>query len=219
MKGVICLSKKIIFIVLSILGILALLFVVFRDNKNNIPNIKPDVYVYDFASMVSRDEEIMMNNMLKEFEVKSGIKFRVVSIKNEYEEGIEKYAERVFDDINTSPVSQEILIVFCRNTERVSIKMSNTLSEFLDSSRCSKIFNTCFEPNIIEGEYEEAVKDTARSIVGVFEKVYDIDIINLRFINPNCEEFFWLDIWFFIFLAIALILGVILYNYRKQNIN
>lgn len=194
-----CLAVAIFLVVIS--GVLV--FLIAMNPK--VPTLKSGKYIYDMGYMINGEDEKVLNNLLREFDSKTDAKLLVVTVLNT-RGTIDDYAEKVFDELGMnklSPLTQHenVLLVFSKMENEVVLKSTSTFDDSLDETRFSRIRSKHFSSNMENGDYDEAVENTTRTVVYAIASKYGAEINNLHFTNLYGNAFLEFGIIFLVLLV------------------
>jgi uncharacterized membrane protein YgcG len=130
-------------------------------------------YVNDFANALYDGEEVIMYNIIYNYEKETSIEISIVTQSNLQGEVIEEYANELFNTwgIGKRYVDDGVLIFLSldSNDRGLRIEVGYGLEEFLTDAQCSHIINDVM-PLLKEGNYSKAVLNT---LYGVKEQIGD----------------------------------------------
>lgn len=209
-------NRKFVLCALVVLAVMAaVMLVISGTSEAKVPFSKNGVYVYDTARVIEAGEEKYINDMLAELEIKSGVKFTTVSVKDLYGEDINEYAERVFQSHEMNKQTSGVF-VFSKADKVAAVKTTAGLENVLSEKDIENIFRRHYTPNIEKREYEQAVCGPVKSIIGWISSGYGVDVTVLKF-STQYEGNPFIDLGIIMITAIALMGGVIYLNSKKKG--
>ncbi len=184
--------------------------------ETKVPKFTPGKYLYDDGRMSDREDEKVITGLLQELDMETNAKLLVVTVRRLPDMTIEEYTDKIFEKWMLDKVSilserENALLVFDKKTDDVILKATSGLNDVLTAERFETVKRRCFDTNISEKKYAEAVEDTTRAIVYSIAKKYDADIINLHFTSLYGNPFLEFGIIFGVLLLCMFSL-VVLYN-------
>lgn len=121
---------------------------------------KPTGFVNDFASLLSQQAVIELNNELTNFEKETDAEISVVTINNLGDETIETYAEKLFQEWGIGKAKQDngILLLISKEDREMRIEVGYGLEPIITDIESSHIINEILVPNFRNGDFDSGVK-------------------------------------------------------------
>ena len=164
-----------------------LFFVHFEVNTKAIPDFERDVYVYDSARIVSREDEDTLNSLLRELQNETDANFYVITMKSHKKLDLDTYATKVFSAWGLERAEgygeENVIVCFSKNDKEFVVKSTSGLSEVIDEATISGVANKYYRP-YVDKKHSEAIEGTATSFALVVSAHYDANVTNLRFSGP-----------------------------------
>ena len=151
------------------------------SEKIPIPKVEKNVYIYDDDNVIEDDVEKKLNTMLVELEEKTSVEFVIVSTKSLLNRSIEAYANNLFNTLGIGKRGKDngVLLLFSRSDTKVQLEIGRGLEGCLTDSNCGRILDDYFVPYRESDEYSKATEFTAKSVLSVIAKEYNIEIDGL----------------------------------------
>lgn len=214
-------KRRVVTILIVLVVAVSCLVLCLYNSRLKVPSLKSDQYIYDQARMVSKEEESFLNGYLKELARKTEAKLFVITVRCPSNMSLEEYAGKVFDEwglekLSTLSTYENAVLVFDKKTKDVAIKVTSRLSDALSDKRFQAIRHNCFDPNLTDKNYSEAVEDTSFAVLYSIAGEYDADIIYLHITGPYGASLIEVVI-IFAGLMICLSLLIFLMNKNKSK--
>lgn len=105
---------------------------------------KPHLYVRDDADALSSSQEAGLNDMLKEYDQKTGNQIAVLIVRTTGDESIEKYSYRVASSWGMGQKGKDngILVTIATDDHKDRIEVGKGLEEYVTDSRAGRILRT-----------------------------------------------------------------------------
>lgn len=151
------------------------------SEKIPIPKVEKNVYIYDDDNVIEDDVEKELNAMLVDLEEKTSVEFVIVSTKSLLNRSIEKYANNLFNTLGIGKKGKDngVLLLFSRSDTKVRLEIGRGLEGCLTDSKCGRILDDYFVPYRENDEYTKATELTAKAVLSVIAKEYNIEIDGL----------------------------------------
>lgn len=151
------------------------------SEKIPIPKVEKNVYIYDDDNVIEDDVEKKLNAMLVELEEKTSVEFVIVSTKSLLNRSIETYANNLFNTLGIGKKGKDngVLLLFSRSDTKVRLEIGRGLEGCLTDSKCGRILDDYFVPYRGSDEYSKATELTAKSVLYVIAKEYNVEIDGL----------------------------------------
>lgn len=174
-------KKRIISLVMSLTVLVNLMVALTgcaSSEKIPIPKVEKNVYIYDDDNVIEDDVEKKLNAMLVELEEKTSVEFVIVSVKNLLNQSIEGYANNLFNTLGIGKKEKDngVLLLFSRPDTKVRLEIGRGLEGCLTDSKCGRILDDYFVPYRESDEYTKATELTAKAVLSVIAKEYNIEI-------------------------------------------
>lgn len=140
------------------------------------------VYIYDKDNIINDKTERKLNQMLDGLNIKTGVWFYVISVKNLLDNSIETYSDIVFNELDNgkSEKDNRVLLLFSRSDKKAIIKIGSGLEGCLNDLKCDQILDNYFFPYSEKDNYSKATNMTVKSVLSVLAKEYNISIKDLE---------------------------------------
>lgn len=151
------------------------------SEKIPILKVEENVYIYDDDNVIDDDVEKKLNTMLVDLEEKTSVEFVIVSVKSLLNRSIEGYANNLFNTLGIGKKGKDngVLLLFSRSDTRVRLEIGRGLEGLLTDSKCGRILDDYFVPYRENDEYTKATELTAKAVLSVIAKEYNIEIDGL----------------------------------------
>jgi len=151
------------------------------SEKIPIPKVEKNVYIYDDDNVIEDDVEKELNAMMVDLEEKTSVEFVIVSTKSLLNRSIEKYANNLFNTLGIGKKGKDngVLLLFSRSDTKVRLEIGRGLEGCLTDSKCGRILDDYFVPYRENDEYTKATELTAKAVLSVIAKEYNIEIDGL----------------------------------------
>ena len=132
-----------------------------------------ELYVNDFADLLSDDREQAVREMLIEVKERAGIEFTVVTIQNMSDYGwngaIEPFATGLFNQwgVGNAEKNDGVMLLVARYDRKLRIEIGSGYSSAFDS-RMKRIIDDVIVPYFKQDDYEGGIE------AGVAEVIYDL---------------------------------------------
>lgn len=151
------------------------------SEKIPIPKVEENVYIYDDDNVIEDDVEKKLNAMLVDLEEKTSVEFVIVSAKSLLDRSIEGYANNLFNTLGIGKKGKDngVLLLFSRSDTKVRLEIGRGLEGLLTDSKCGRILDNYFVPYRENDEYTKATELTAKAVLSIIAKEYNIEIDGL----------------------------------------
>lgn len=167
---------------------------------------KPVGYVNDFADVLTEGEERTLEAMLKTYEEKSTIEIAVVTIKSLNGIPVEQYTVQLAETWGVGKKNKDngIVILNSIGDREWRVEVGYGLEEFITDGYAGNIGDNYLTPNLKNGNYFEAYKQTVEQIMFRLGNLTDADKERIK----EEDDTSW-PAWL-IFLVIVIIIGFII---------
>lgn len=151
------------------------------SEKIPIPKVEENVYIYDDDNIIEDDVEKELNAMLVDLEEKTSVEFVIISTKSLLNRSIEKYANNLFNTLGIGKKGKDngVLLLFSRSDTKVRLEIGRGLEGCLTDSKCGRILDDYFVPYRENDEYTKATELTAKAVLSIIAKEYNVEIDGL----------------------------------------
>ncbi len=160
-------------------GLLAMTMVlVIRANAEEGYYPSPTGYIVDDAHLIEAQDQVKIEQWLKELEQKTSAQAAVVTVPTTAPETIEGYAVQLFKrwGIGQKKKDNGILLVVAAQDRKLRIEVGYGLEGALPDALCQRIISTIIVPEFKEGRFSEGVVKGVWAIVSLTAKEYNVTI-------------------------------------------
>ena len=146
-----------------------------------IPEVKKDIYIYDYNNSIDDTVESDLNEMLVQLENQTGIEFTVISVESLLDRTVESYTRYLFNElgIGKKDKGNGILLLFSPSDIKVRLEIGRGLEGTFNDSKSDRILDDYFIPYRNQGEYTKATELTVNAVLNVLAEEYTLDITNI----------------------------------------
>lgn len=216
--------KKIITILLLSLGL--------NLFSQVVPEPSTTFYVTDLADILTDNEEVRIDALIREYKSKTTTEFSVLTIKSLEGNDLESYANTVFRKwgIGTKAHNNGLLILVSLNDRKLRIETGYGIEPYLTDAYTKEVSIKYATPYFKKGEYFTGIENLVTNFQSKLGYENFGEIIkreNKLKIEKNLleekeaalqkEKFYTFLFYTFIFLIIGSIIGVIVYFVNRYN--
>jgi uncharacterized protein len=133
---------------------------------NEIPAPVGDIYVQDFANILSENEEIQMRNMGRSIEDQTTSQIAVLTINSIGETSIEEYAVEAYRKygLGTEENNNGVLLVLAMQEKKIRIEVGYGLEGTIPDGKAGRILDEYAIPHLKNGQPNLAVMNTYQAL-------------------------------------------------------
>ena len=172
-----------------------------------VPPLK--THVTDLANMLSNEQQTMLENVLQEYETRTGNQIAVLLIQSTAPEAIEQYSIRVADawKLGRKGVDDGVLLLVAKDNpaalRRLRIESGRGVQGVLTDAQSKRILQDVIAPHFRQGDFYGGLAAGVSAITGVLDKE-TFPQPEQRAAGDNGNDVFsWLP---FIFFAILILI-------------
>lgn len=187
--------------------------------KIPIPKVEKNVYIYDDDNVIEDDVEKNLNTLLVKLEEKTSVEFVIVSTKSLLNRSIETYANNLFNTLGIGKKGKDngVLLLFSRSDTKVRLEIGRGLEGFLTDSKCGRILDDYFVPYRESDEYTKATELTAKAVLSVIAKEYNVEIDGLDEVLIDEESSNSIPLWIILLIIIIIIIITVVIIYMDGS--
>lgn len=151
----------------AIIGILLLLIPAGAiAAPNEIPAPVGDIYVQDFANILTENEEIQMRNMGRSIEDQTTSQIAVLTIDSIGETSIEEYSVEAYRKygLGTTEENNGVLLVLAMKEKKIRIEVGYGLEGTIPDGKAGRILDEYAIPHLKNGQPNLAVMNTYQAL-------------------------------------------------------
>ena len=165
------------------ISILALFLLFLITNLANVQaadikyNPTDKFFVNDFANVLSDQTEQEIFNLCLTIQQKTTAQLVIVTVPNMEGNNIESYANILFNKwgIGTKDKNNGVLLILSKDEKRIRIEVGYGLEGAINDAKAGRILDKYAVTALKEGNYDQAIIDTAKQIQGEIYTEYNID--------------------------------------------
>ena len=172
---------------------------------------EPVGYVNDFADVLTEGEERSLEAILKNYEEKSTIEIAIVTITSLDGENIEEYTNKLAEKWGVGKKGKDngLVILNSIGDRKWRIEVGHGLEEFMTDVYSKNIGDNHLTPNLKNGMYFDAYRETVVKIMERFGNLTDED-------KERMAENEGIPLWLIIFLGVLAIIVFSFLAYRGE---
>lgn len=132
------------------------------EAKADIPDPVGDIYVQDFAGLLSSEQKASLNNLGRNLENATTAQVAVLTVDSLDGSSIEDYANEAFREygIGSKEENNGVLLVIAIDDKAVRIEVGYGLEGALPDGKVGRILDDFTMPYLQDGQYDEAIIQT-----------------------------------------------------------
>jgi uncharacterized membrane protein YgcG len=189
--------------------LLTLLFSVFFSGfcAAQVPD-RPLNYINDYSNILTHQEEILLNESIKQFEAKASRKIYVLIVGHKEEEDFTNYTKQIAQKwrVDQNEKDNSILLAFFYKKRKIRIEVGSELNSLVTGNLTEDIISYKMTPLIKQGEFYKATVSGVNALMeasmGKYKPEEDVEGNQVRFlIITSIIAFVFCSILFFLYLS------------------
>ncbi|MGF7535702.1 TPM domain-containing protein [Bacillus mexicanus] len=203
--------KKFKFIPLLFLVVMFLSGVGVAKATPNIPEIKGDIYVQDFAHIFNEKEKAELLELGKKMDDKTSAQISVVTVDSLENRNIEEYSVDVFRKygLGDKEKNNGVLILFSKKDKEVRIEIGYGLEGAVTDIEAGDILDEFAIPFFKKSEYSSGLVNTYKEVFNKVAKEYKLGESFDQKVEKPKEENKTVSVWVILVLVILIVLDII----------
>lgn len=140
-------------------------------------------YAIDKANLINKETEDYINLYSNYLKQELNIDYYLITIKNNTNLSIEKYADKIFNDYNLT--SNSLLILISKENRQIQIKTGSTISKIIPNTIINDYLNKFFIPFLKNNDWNSGLKNGYASFFKLLCNYYEIDSSVIEVYNGN----------------------------------
>ncbi|MCA1042269.1 TPM domain-containing protein [Bacillus infantis] len=139
-----------------------------HGEENGIPAPSGDIYVQDFADVLSPEQENEIRALGRSLEDRTTAQVAVLTVETTGGRSIEEYANLAFRQyaIGSAEENNGVLLVLAMKDEKARIEVGYGLEGRIPDGKAGRILDEVTIPRLKEGQPDQAVLDTYKTLAG-----------------------------------------------------
>ena len=149
-----------------------IIFLITEIKSEKLDNLKPLNFVSDYAEIISEENEIRLNNLIKRFEKATGIEIAVVTLESIGDLSIEEAAVKIFEKwgIGKKGKDNGILVILALKERKVRIEVGYGLEGIITDSLAGSILDSYGIPYFSKNQFDEGFYKIVSAIIFYISK-------------------------------------------------
>ncbi|MEH7882998.1 TPM domain-containing protein, partial [Bacillus sp. JJ1609] len=193
----------------AIIGILLLLLPVGAiAAPNEIPAPVGDIYVQDFANILSENEEIQMRNIGRSIEDQTTSQVAVLTVDSIGDTSIEEYSVEAYRKygLGTEKDNNGVLLVLAMKEKKIRIEVGYGLEGTIPDGKAGRILDEYAIPHLKNGQPNLAVMNTYQALANEVSGTNEFGDVPQQ---QQQEQDFPIPTW----LLVIIIIGVVVLDF------
>lgn len=174
----------------AILGILLLLLPTGAiAAPNEIPAPVGDIYVQDFANVLSENEEIQLKNIGRSIDDQTTSQIAVLTVDSIGESSIEEYSVEAYRKfgLGTKENDNGVLLVIAMQEKKIRIEVGYGLEGIIPDGKSGRILDEYAIPHLQNGQPNLAVMNTYQALAKRYQVQMNSAVHRVMFSSKTCQ--------------------------------
>ncbi|MCX8166852.1 MAG: TPM domain-containing protein [Candidatus Micrarchaeota archaeon] len=156
-------------------------------SAEKVEQLTPKGFVNDYADMLSQQEELTLENALRDVEKNLTIEIAVVTINSLEGDTVENFANNLFEKWKIGKKNDNgLLILIAKNEREIRIEVGYGLEPIITDGRAKRIIDELMVPNFKQGNYYVGIALAINEIVSIITKK---DVNQVIYVEPQNPPF------------------------------